>query len=274
MGPVRPPRLRRGDTVASVSPSWGGPHAFPPVYERGIRTLEQRFGLRVKEYPTTRMDPLELYAHPERRADDLTAAFEDPDVQGILCTIGGDDSCRLLPLLDPALGIRHPKVLLGFSDSTTLLTRFRGGGLVTFHGPSIMAGFSQLDALPREAERHLRDVLFDATPRLDLAPFPTWSEGYPRWELEDSVGKVQPARPHDGWHWVQGSGPVRGELFGGCLEVLEFLKGTPYWPSTEFWDGRVLFLETSEEVPTLNQVKWVVRNYGLQGVLGRIAAHQ
>ncbi len=258
--------------MALLTPSWGGPSAFPSVYESGVRNLERRFGVRTREYPCTRMDPLELLASPEKRAADVTAAFEDARVAAIVSTIGGDDSCRLLPYLDPSLGVRHPKILLGYSDATTLLTHFRQGGLVTFHGPSVMAGFSQMEAFPTSFERHVRDVLFDATPGVELLPYPAWSEGYPRWEFEDSVGRIASPHPHDGWHWLQGEREVRGELFGGCLEVLEFLKGTRYWPAPDFWDGKVLFLETSEDVPTVTQVAWVLRNYGLAGVLGRARA--
>ena len=94
MTPERPPRLKKGDVVAALSLSWGGPAAFPAIYENGVRLLELRFGVKVKEYPTTRMDPLELWAHPEARAADLTAALEDPSVDAIVSTIGGDDSKR------------------------------------------------------------------------------------------------------------------------------------------------------------------------------------
>lgn len=272
MPPIRPPRLRPGARIAAITPSYGGPASFPKVYESGVRVLEHRFGLQVTELPGTRADPIELYQHPERRADDVRSAFEDEEIAGIFCTIGGDDSCRILPFLDPALGARHPKVLIGYSDSTTLLTHFRRGGLVTFHGPSIMAGFSQAETFPAEFEQHVRDLLFDPPSELEYRPYPSWTEGYPRWELEDSVGRTNPPHPQDGAHWLEGDRPVSGELFGGSLEVLEFLKGTTFWPDPDFWAGKVLFLETSEDPPTVNQVKWMLRNYGLQGALGRIRA--
>jgi muramoyltetrapeptide carboxypeptidase LdcA involved in peptidoglycan recycling len=64
---------------------------------------------------------------------------------------------------------------------------------------------------------------------------------------------------------------ARGELFGGCIEVLEFLKGTRFWPEPEFWSGKLLFLETSEEKPSLEQVRRWLRNYGLQGVFERVS---
>jgi len=63
---------------------------------------------------------------------------------------------------------------------------------------------------------------------------------------------------------------VEGLLFGGCIEVLEFLKGTTYWPEEEFWNDKILFLETSEEKPSPRQVGYMLRNYGIQGVFSRI----
>jgi muramoyltetrapeptide carboxypeptidase LdcA involved in peptidoglycan recycling len=51
------------------------------------------------------------------------------------------------------------------------------------------------------------------------------------------------------------------------LEVLEFfLKGTAYWPTTDFWHEKILFLETSEGKPTVNTVKYALRGLGMQGV--------
>lgn len=262
---VRPPRLRPGDTVAVLSPSWGGPHAFPHVYERGVAELGSRFGLSVREYPCTRADPEELWRHPERRAADVNAAFADDEVRGIVTAIGGDDSVRVLPYLDPAVIRAHPKVLLGYSDASTLLTFVRAQGIVTFHGPSVMAGFSQAAAFPPEFEHHLRALLFDAAPAHEYRPFGRYFEGYPRWEDPETVGQVNAPHVDAGWHWVQGAGRVRGELWGGCLEVLEFLKGTRFWPRPAFFRGKVLFLEGSEHAPTPVQVKWILRNYGMLG---------
>jgi muramoyltetrapeptide carboxypeptidase LdcA involved in peptidoglycan recycling len=264
--PTRPPRLRAGDTVAVLSPSWGGPSKFPHVFDRGVTELKQRFGLNVREYPSTRAEPEELWKHPEMRAADVNSAFADDTVRGIIASIGGDDSCRLLQYLDRESIRSHPKVLLGFSDTTALLTFVRSLGIVTIHGPSVMAGFSQASAMPPEFEQQLRALLFDAAPAHEYAPFGAFSEGYPRWEDPETVGQVNPARTGSGWHWVQGSGRSRGELWGGCLEVLEFLKGTPYWPRPSFFRGKVLFLEGSEAAPTPVQVKWMLRNYGLQGI--------
>ncbi len=269
---AKPPRLKPGDTVAVLSPSGAAPHRFPRVYERGLRTLEERLGLQVKEYPTARADAETLAKHPEARAQDVNRAFADDGVQGIVASIGGDDSLRILPHLDPAAIRAHPKVLMGYSDTTTLLTWCNQLGLVTFHGPSVMAGFSQLDALPPRFRDHICEVLFEPRSRLEYRPYGRYSDGYPDWRSKENVGRVKPFREDGGWHWLQGEGVVRGPLYGGNIEVLEWLKGTRFWPELEFWDGKVLFLETSEEVPSPLAVRRWLRNYALQGILDRIKA--
>nr|WP_263846097.1 hypothetical protein [Roseobacter sp. WL0113] len=69
----------------------------------------------------------------------------------------------------------------------------------------------------------------------------------------------------------QGSGEIQGHLIGGCAEALEMLKGTDLWPSLRYWDGAILFYETSEEAPSLFLVMRWMRNFGAQGILNRIA---
>lgn len=258
--------------MAVVSASGAAPSRFPWVYERGVRQLESSFGLRVKEYPMTRADRETLARNPRRRAEDVNRAFRDEDVQGIIASIGGDDSMRILPYLDGPEVDAHPKVLMGYSDTTTLLTWANRRGLVTFHGPSVMGGFSQLDALPPAFADHIRKVLFDAAPALEYRPFGRYSDGYPDWGSRENVGQVRTPRQDGGWHWLQGEARIRGRLFGGNIEVLEFLKGTRYWPRPSFWEGKILFLETSEEAPPPLAVQRWLRNYGLQGAFDEVAA--
>jgi muramoyltetrapeptide carboxypeptidase LdcA involved in peptidoglycan recycling len=70
---------------------------------------------------------------------------------------------------------------------------------------------------------------------------------------------------------LQGNGRVRGPLIGGCAEVLEQLKGTPWWPPLSYWDGAILFYETSEEAPSETHVLRWLRNFAAQGILSRLA---
>ena len=73
--------------------------------------------------------------------------------------------------------------------------------------------------------------------------------------------------PSEGWTWLQGEKTAQGNLMGGCLEMLDMLNGTPGWPDPALWQGAVLCLETSEDVPPPSQVSYWLRNYAAQGIL-------
>ena len=268
---LKPPRLRPGDTIAVLSPSWGGPSCFPNVFELGLRNIESHFGLRVKEFPTARMADEELYFNPKRRAEDVNAAFADPEVSGIIASIGGSESVRILPYLNVDTIVAHPKVLMGYSDTSTLTTMLNQAGIVTFNGPSAMAGFAQMRHLPSEFADHIRAILMEPTARYEYKPYGVWSDRYVSWTTPGYDGEVAPFQPQEGWRWLQGEGIHEGALFGGCIEVLEFLKATPWWPREEFWAGKILFLETSEEKPEVRNVEYMLRNYGSMGALERLA---
>ena len=64
---------------------------------------------------------------------------------------------------------------------------------------------------------------------------------------------------------------VTGHLLGGCVEVLEMAKGTAWWPSKSDWNGAILFLETSEEAPTVSYIRHCLRNYAATGILDGLA---
>ncbi len=266
----KPRRLRPGETVAVLSPSWGGPSVYPSVFDLGLANLRDLLGVEVKEYPTTRMATAGLHGNPRRRAEDVNSAFADPGVKAIISSIGGDDSVRLLPYLDAEAIAANPKILMGFSDTTTLLAYATQQGLVTFNGPSVMAGFAQQKTLPPAFAEHVRQMLMEPTEGHVYAPYPERVVEWQRWETPGYTGEVTFA-PNGGWRWLQGDMVVQGPLFGGCIEVLEFLKSTDWWPPYDFWAGKVLFLETSEEKPTPDQVKYMLRNYGMQGVFDQLA---
>ncbi len=102
--------------MAIVSPSAGLPGLFPLPFELGLRRLREDFLLEPVEYPTTRR----MGASPRERADDLHAAFADPDVKAVMASIGGDDQITVLPHLDRELIRASPKPFFGFSDNTNL----------------------------------------------------------------------------------------------------------------------------------------------------------
>lgn len=176
----------------------------------------------------------------------------------------------MLSLLDEATIAANPKILMGFSDTTTLLVAVRRLGMVTFHGPSIMAGFSQMAALPPAYQAHVHDLLMEPGSRHAYVPYDSFAEGYPEWRDPATVGHTNPLRPDNGWRVLQGTGRVTGELFGGCLEVLDWLRGTSAWPVGDEWSGRLLFFELSEEKPTPVQVRRILRSFDALGIFDRV----
>lgn len=267
----KPKHWQPGDRVAVVSPSWGGPGTFPHRYEAGIRQLEQTFGLRVVEMEHTRASPEFVATHPQARAADLMAAFADPSIAGIVTSIGGDDSIRLMPYLDLGVIAANPKIFLGFSDTTSLHFACLAAGLTSFYGPSIMAGFAENDGLHRYTADAVQRALFSLTP---IGPVPLNQEGYTVERLDWADPGLQSRRrvlqPAGVPHMLQGRGTVTGPLIGGCAEVLEMLKATAWWPPHDYWDGAILFYETSEDVPSPGYVRYWLRNFAAQGIVARL----
>jgi len=265
----KPEKLSRGDTVAVVSPSWGGPSVFPYIYENGLKILRD-WGLKIKEFPTARMDATFLRNNPQIRAKDINDAFADHEVKAIFTSIGGDDSVRILPFLDKDIISKNPKILMGYSDTSTLHVFSNLQGLVSFYGPSIMAGFSQMESLPEGFKSHVHEILFEPKESYEYKTYGEYCDGYLDWSNIENIGKTNLMKTDDGWHWLQGNTKIQGELFGGCIEVLEMMKATIFWPSQDFWKGKIFFLETSEEKPSINYIDHVLRNYGILGVFGKI----
>jgi muramoyltetrapeptide carboxypeptidase LdcA involved in peptidoglycan recycling len=240
------------------------------VFEHGLAVLRD-WGLVVREFGTTRAAPDILAADPRARADDLNAAFADPAIRAIFASIGGDDSIRLLTHLDRARIAANPKILMGYSDTTTLLAAVRRLGLVAFHGPSVMSGLAQMATLPAAYRDHVRRMLFEPDETHAYVGYGWYVEGYPDWRDPANVGLANALQQDDGWHVVQGAGRVTGELFGGCLEVLDWIRGTWAWPADDDWTGRLLFVEPSDERPGPTQVTRILRSLGAIGVFDRLA---
>ncbi|WP_428241600.1 S66 family peptidase [Gynuella sp.] len=267
---LKPKKLYKGDTLAVLSPSWGGPSLFPHIYQQGVSNL-RALGFNVVEFPTATADATALYHDPKLRAKDINDAFADASIDGIITTIGGEDSVRILPYIDTELVRNNPKFFMGYSDATTLTTYFNQLGLVSFNGPAVMAGFSQLNAFSESYRNYLTGFLFDAPEAYEMPVFGEYHTGYPSWSDVTNTGRVKEPEINHGPRFIQGSGVCSGQLFGGCVEVLEMMKGTRFWPNADFWNDKVLFLETSEDKPAVGQVRYWLRNYGMLGVFERIS---
>lgn len=269
---IKPPKLQAGDKVAVVSLSWGGPALFPQRYQAGKAQLAEAFGVTVIEMPHTLADPDWLARNPQARADDLMAAVADPTIKAIISSIGGEDSIRLLPYLDLAALRANPKIFMGYSDTTISLFAFLKAGVVTFQGPAIMAGFGENGGLFPYMVDSVRRTLFSSEPIGVIEPNRAgWTVEFLDWSDPANQSRKRTLQPSTGWRWLQGSGLQRGHLIGGCIEVLDWLRGTPYWPEPAQWRNAILFLETSEEGPSPGAVARYLRCYAALGVLPLLA---
>ncbi|MCE7981134.1 MAG: LD-carboxypeptidase [Caldilinea sp. CFX5] len=269
---IKPPKLQPGDKVAVVSLSWGGPALFPHRYQAGKAQLAAEFGVTVIDMPHALADPAWLQRNPKARADDLMAAFADPSIKAIIASIGGDDSLRTLPYTDLAVIRANPKIFMGYSD--TVITHFAcfKAGLVSFYGPAIMAGFGENGGLFPYMVDSVRRTLFSADPIGVIPPNQDgWTVEFLNWADPANQPRQRALQPCTGWRWLQGSGIHRGHLIGGCLEVLDWLRGTEFWPSQTQWRNALLFLETSEDAPSPEAVVYYLRTFAVLGVLPLLA---
>lgn len=269
---IKPPKLRPGERVAAVSLSWGGPGTFPHRYQAGKRQLQDEFGVTLVEMPHTLRDVAWLADHPEARAEDLMRAFTDPSIKAIISTIGGEDSIRILRHLDLVTIRSNPKIFLGYSDTTISHMACLKAGLASFYGPTIMAGFGENSGMFPYMVDSVRRTLFSSAPIGEIAPNTEgWTVEMLDWADPENQSRRRRLTPCAGWKFLQGKGVRRGHLIGGCIEVLDWLRGTDFWPGSETWQDAILFLETSEEAPPPIVILRELRTYAAMGILGRLS---
>lgn len=206
---IKPPALKKGDTVGIVAPA----SYFPrEEFEAGCEALRQMGYNSV--YGDSIFDrDLYFAGSVERRARELEEMFVRPDVKAIVCARGGYGANYLLPCLDVNKIAANPKIFVGYSDLTSLLTYLcDAAGIVTFHGPMVAKDFAKPGGV-------------------DAASWQSALGGESRWPLDFGADSgVQSL--------VQGS--AEGVLYGGCLSMLVASLGTPYGIRTE---GTILFIE-------------------------------
>ena len=210
--PIFAAPLKKGDTVGIIAPA--GPvrnesdfsAGLKILHELGFKTRYQNDILRHHDY---------LAGTDQERLAELHELWRDPEVKAILAVRGGYGCLRLLPGLDFALIRQQPKILIGFSDLTVLLSAIRQQtGLITFHGP-------MLTTLPR-SDRDSREAFFNLL------------TGRPRPEIK--IKRLE----------ILKSGQARGRLLPGNLTSLVDLIGTPWEPD---WRDTIVVLEDIGEAP-------------------------
>lgn len=232
---LKPPRLKVGDTVGLINPASFIDAEDIDFVKKALAPL----GLNVK----LGAHVLDRYGYlggkDGDRAADINAMFADDSIKALLTMRGGWGCNRILPLLDYNLISQHPKIIIGYSDITSLLLAiYARSGIVTFHGPvgtSIWNPFS-VDYFKR--------ILFDGESVTLQNPSP------------NPQNRVQAIAP----------GIARGKLVGGNLSVLAAMVGSPYLPN---WNQTILFVEeVGEEVYRIDRMLTQLK---LAGILDRLS---
>jgi muramoyltetrapeptide carboxypeptidase LdcA involved in peptidoglycan recycling len=170
------------------------------------------------------------------RVADLHAAFADPQVKGMLTTLGGYNANQLLRSLDWDLIAATPKVFCGYSDITVLSNAlYAKTGMVTYSGPHFST-FSMKRGIEYTLEYFQTCVMHDAPFAVEQAS--TWSDD--AWYTDQDARTFM---PNDGY-LVINQGEANGTLLGGHLNTLGLLHGTEYMPDLR---GSIVLIEADFE---------------------------
>jgi muramoyltetrapeptide carboxypeptidase len=233
---IKPLALRPGDTVGIVAPA---SNVRPEHLEAGCSALRE-VGYKPFYFESILERDLYFAGSAARRARELEEMFVSDQVRAIICARGGYGSNYLLDVLDLNKIKAHPKIFVGYSDLTTLLTYFAdSAGIVTFHGPMVAKDFAHAEGV-------------------DVASWERALNGSSDWavELDSNVKSL-----------VEGS--AEGILYGGCLSILVASLGTPYEIRTV---GTILFLEDLAAKPfqidrMLMQLKLAGKLADVEGII-------
>lgn len=241
---IFPQVLKPGDTIGVVAP--GTSVSDPDDLQRAREALDY-FGLKVKFGKNIAKGSGYKSRSIKERVDDIHDMFTDKTVKGVFCIRGGYGSAQLLDSLDFGLIKENPKVFVGYSDITALhLAINKLSGLVTFHGPVLLSGFSSY------SENYFRKALFSTSPVGEIA----------NPNSKNNFRAVHPVR-------TVNPGKASGKIIGGNLSLISSLMGTRYEIDTK---DKILFIEDVGEEPyridrMLTQLKLAKKLLNAKGVV-------
>ncbi len=274
-------------TIGIVSLSQGilGESFMKHEVENGLRRLKD-MGLEVKFMPNALKGIEYIEAHPEKRAEDLLEALGDPEIDMILCAIGGDDTYRLAPYLfdhGELADAACDKVFLGFSDTTLNHFMFHKAGMRSFYGQAFLPDICELspEMLPY-TERYFRELITTGNIG-EIRPSDIWYEQRENFG-EDQIGVELRSHSDKGFLLLQGSARFSGKILGGCIDSMyDMFNGETYsdmpaicgkyglFPEAEDWKGRIILLESSEEKMPPDKYRRALEYLKEAGVFGAVS---
>lgn len=236
---IKPKPLQKADTIGLISPA----SRLPKKEQYGeIINQVKELGYKVKVGSNAQNRYGYLAGTDKERADDLNAMFADDSVDAILPFRGGWGCNRILDLIDYEMIRGNPKILVGFSDITSLMMAiYEKTGLVTFHGPVGKSEWTDYTT------RHFRDT---------LGGMQEHSLDIPGSELCEDCSDFSAITP----------GKATGRLLGGNLSVLTAMMGSDYPPD---WKNKILFVEEVGE--DIYRIDRMLTQLKLNGVLDEIS---
>lgn len=267
----KPYRLCKGDTVAAISPcnGWAGDENIQWKYRLGVRRLTE-LGLNIVPAPNSLRGSAYLSENPKARAEDIMWAFENKAVKAIIANVGGNDSIKVIPYIDPGSITGNPKIFIGYSDVMNLHLLCYKSGLSSFYGDNLLEPVAEAQGWHKYSRKWFEKVLFDPSPVGLVEPSEEWT-----YEANNYTDKsyTRSYYPNDGYELLQGHGIVQGRLLGGHTGLAE-LENTSLALSAEDFQDAILFLEDIPEFFTPEEIvrflKWFEQKGMLQAISGII----
>ncbi|MEK7534672.1 MAG: S66 peptidase family protein [Patescibacteria group bacterium] len=258
-------KIKPGDKVAILSPSFAAPGKWPHVYELGLKRLREIFELEPVEFPTTK----KVGASKEERAKDLIAAFEDKEIKGVISSLGGDDQITYIKNLPAEPFKSNPKPYFGYSDNTHFMNFLWLNSIPSYYGGALFTQFAEQGKIHEYTLKYLKLALFEKG-EFELEASKEYNDIDLDWSDTENLKKQRTYEPNEGWVWDADQN-TEGITWGGCLESIdELLRHSVEIPSLEDFENIILMTETSEEIPTANYVYRVYRSLGERGILERV----
>lgn len=253
----------KGELTVGVFSSSSPISATVPVrYNRGKAYLTSK-GIRVIDGSLYGKQDHYRSGNIQERADEFNRLLYNEEVQVLMAAIGGNNTNAILPYIDYEYLKQHPKIIIGYLDTTALLLGiYAKTGLVTFYGPALASSFGELPPFVDMTFDYFRSMILDGVTIPYEYPMPSvWTDEFINWGTQDR-GKT--ACPND-WLSVI-PGVCRGRLIGGNLNTMEGFFGTAYMP--EIREGDILFIEDSlKDACTIERTFSLLK---LSGVLDKI----
>lgn len=250
-------RVNQNCTIGVFSSSSPISATVPVRYERGKQYLESK-GFKVVDGLLYGKNDYYRSGSIKERAEEFNALLYNDEVEIIMAAIGGNNTNSILPYIDYEYLKKHPKIIIGYSDTTALLLAiYAKTGLTTFYGPALASSFGEFPPFVDETFMHFKNMLCDEIEVPYTFPLPNvWTDEFINWSEQDR-GKEQ--RQNE-WICVN-PGKCKGRLIGGNLNTMEGFFGTEYMP--EIKEGDILLIEDS-----LKDAATIERSFSLMKLTG------